>query len=54
MKKFIRFLLIIILVISLTIVYARYGGTRGLITKEYKIETIWKQYKFLITITSGN
>lgn len=39
MKKFIRFLLIIILVISLTIVYARYGGTRGLITKEYKIET---------------
>ena len=39
MKKFIRFLLIIVLVISLTIVYARYGGTRGLITKEYKIET---------------
>lgn len=39
MKKFIRFLLIIILVISLTILYARYGGTRGLITKEYKIET---------------
>ena len=39
MKKFIKFLLIIILVISLTIVYARYGGTRGLITKEYKIET---------------
>ena len=38
MKKFIRFLLIIVLVISLTIVYARYGGTRGLITKEYKIE----------------
>lgn len=38
MKKFIKFLLIIILVISLTIVYARYGGTRGLITKEYKIE----------------
>ena len=39
MKKFIRFLLIIVLVISLTIVYARYGGIRGLITKEYKIET---------------
>lgn len=38
MKKFIKFLLIIILIISLTIIYARYGGTRGLITKEYKIE----------------
>ena len=39
MKKFIKFLLIIIFVISLTITYARYGGTKGLITKEYKIET---------------
>lgn len=39
MKKLIRFLLIIILTLVLLVVYARYGGTRGLITKEYKIET---------------
>ena len=39
MKKLIRFLLIIILILSLLIIYARYGGTRGLITKEYPIET---------------
>lgn len=39
MKKFIRFILIILLIISTTIIYARYGGTNGLITKEYKIET---------------
>lgn len=39
MKKLIRFLLIIILILSLLVVYARYGGTRGLITKEYSIET---------------
>ena len=39
MKKLIRFLLIIILILSLLIIYARYGGTRGLITKEYQIET---------------
>lgn len=38
MKKFIRFLLIIILLLSLLLLYARYSGTRGLITKEYKIE----------------
>lgn len=39
MRKLIRFLLIIILILSLLIIYARYGGTRGLITKEYQIET---------------
>ena len=39
MKKFIKFLLILILVITLTLLSARYIGTRGLITKEYKIET---------------
>lgn len=39
MKKFIRFLLILVLVITLTLLSARYLGTRGLITKEYKIET---------------
>ena len=38
MKKIIRLLLIIILLISTTIIYARYGGTSGLITKEYKID----------------
>ena len=36
MKKLIRFFLIIILILSLLIIYARYGG---LITKEYQIET---------------
>ena len=39
MKKFIRFILILLLIISTAIIYARYGGTNGLITKEYKIET---------------
>lgn len=39
MKKFIRFLLILALIITLTLLYARYVGTSGLITKEYKIET---------------
>jgi len=39
MKKFIRFLLILILIITLTLLSARYIGTKGLITKEYKIET---------------
>lgn len=39
MKKFIRFLLILALIITLTLLYARYIGTSGLITKEYKIET---------------
>lgn len=39
MKKFIKFLLILILIIILIFIYARYVGTKGLITKEYKIET---------------
>lgn len=39
MKKFIKFLLLIILTITLVSIYARYVGTSGLITKEYKIET---------------
>jgi len=39
MKKIIRFLLILVLIITLTLLSARYLGTRGLITKEYKIET---------------
>ena len=37
MKKIVSFFLIIFLLITLTIIYARYGGTSGLITKEYKI-----------------
>ncbi len=37
MKKIVRFFLIIFLLITITIIYARYGGTSGLITKEYKI-----------------
>lgn len=39
MKKFIRGLLIFILFVILIIIYSRYIGTSGLITKEYKIET---------------
>ena len=39
MKKIIRFILIIILILTLILIYSRFGGTRGLITKEYKIET---------------
>ena len=39
MKKIIRFLLILLLIILLLVIYARYEGTNGLITKEYKIET---------------
>lgn len=39
MRKFIRFLLILFLFIVLIVIYARYEGTRGLITKEYKIES---------------
>lgn len=39
MKKIVRFFLIIFLLITITVIYARYGGTSGLITKEYKIET---------------
>lgn len=39
MKKIVRFFLIIFLFITITIIYARYGGTSGLITKEYKIES---------------
>ena len=39
MKKIVRFFLIIFLLITITIIYARYGGISGLITKEYKIES---------------
>lgn len=39
MKKIIKFILILVLIISLTLIYARYVGTSGLITKEYKLET---------------
>lgn len=39
MKKVIRFLLIFFLIIVLIIIYSRYSGTSGLITKEYKIDT---------------
>lgn len=39
MKKLIKFLLILALIIILILLYARYIGTAGLITKEYKIET---------------
>lgn len=39
MKKFIRFLFILLLVILLILIYGRYEGTSGLITKEYKIDT---------------
>lgn len=38
MKKFIRLFLIIILLFSIIVIYSRYVGTTGLITKE---ETIW-------------
>ena len=40
MKKFIRFLLILFLLIALVVIYARYGGTEGLKTKEYTEEII--------------
>lgn len=39
MKKFIRFLFILILIISITVIYARYEGTNGLITKEYSLKS---------------
>lgn len=39
MRKFIRFLLILFLFIALIVIYARYEGTRGLITKEYRIDS---------------
>lgn len=39
MRKFIRFLFILLLSILLLLIYARYEGTNGLVTKEYKIET---------------
>lgn len=38
MKKLVRSFLILVLILTLFIIYARYGGTEGLITKEYKIE----------------
>ena len=38
MKKIIKILLIITLLITTILLYARYIGTSGLITKEYKIE----------------
>lgn len=39
MRKLIRFLFILLLSILLLLIYARYEGTNGLVTKEYKIET---------------
>lgn len=39
MKKIIKLLIKILLIIALIFLYARYIGTIGLITKEYKIET---------------
>ena len=39
MKKFIKFLTLFVIIITLDILYARYVGTSGLFTKEYKIET---------------
>lgn len=39
MKKFIRFLFFVLLFILIILIYGRYEGTSGLITKEYKIET---------------
>ena len=39
MKKLIKILLIIVLLITSILLYARYIGTKGLITKEYKMET---------------
>ena len=39
MKKFFKFLTIIIIIITLICLYARYIGTSGLLTHEYKIET---------------
>lgn len=46
MKKIIRFLLILVLIITLFIIYARYIGTNGLITKEYKIDTKYLDNSF--------
>lgn len=37
MKKILKWLLIIFIILFLTIVYARYVGTMGLVTKEYTI-----------------
>lgn len=37
MKKFIRFLFFVLLIILLLLIYGRYVGTDGLITKEYNI-----------------
>lgn len=39
MKKVIKILLIPILIITIILLYSRYIGTSGLITKEYKVET---------------
>ena len=39
MKKFIRFLFFVLLFILLLLIYGRYVGTDGLITKEYNIST---------------
>ena len=37
MKKFFKWLLIVFILLFLLIIYARYVGTSGLITKEYTI-----------------
>lgn len=39
MKKFIRFLFFVLLFILLLLIYGRYVGTEGLITKEYQVKT---------------
>ena len=39
MKKIIRFLLIFFLFVTIIIIYSRYGGTTGLITKEYHLDS---------------
>ena len=39
MKKIIKWLIFVFIILSLTAVYARYIGTRGLITKEYTINS---------------
>lgn len=39
MKKFIRFLFFLLLFVLLLLIYGRYVGTDGLITKEYNIDT---------------
>ena len=46
MKKFIRFLFFFLLFVLLVLIYGRYVGTDGLITKEIKIETTYLPSSF--------